>query len=221
MKKQSQPKLRPILFSTPMVQAILESRKTQTRRIIKDNEAAMQYLNAGMTPEFVASEAYALCRYGAPNDVLWVREKWCLSTPFGPEDYYFQYADGSHSENEASHKHYYASPDEWKPSIHFPFEAARIFLRIKSIKVEQLQNITDEDAIAEGMENWTGGKYGFLCTIRDKETNQPILGTAKTAFSYLWVDLNGPNSWASNPWVWVIEFERITKEQALREVGHA
>lgn len=190
MKKQHQPKLRPILFSTPMVQAILEGRKTQTRRIIKDDEAAMQYLKAGMTPEFVASEAYALCRYGAPNDVLWVRESFYEPMFEGLNGKYYFRADLASQ----------GWDFKWKPSIHMPFEAARIFLRIKSNKVEELQSITDEDAIAEGIAN----------------SVDPV-----ASFFHLWTDINGADSLKKNPWLWGIEFERITKEQAMREVGHA
>lgn len=204
MKKQSQPKLRPILFSTPMVQAILEGRKVQTRRIIKDNEAAMQYLKAGMTPEFVASEAYALCRYGAPNDVLWVREKWSpIKNTSGELLGYLHSTDGD-----------LIGQGKWKPSIHMPFEAARIFLRIKSLKVQRLAEISEAEAITEGIFKIDEEAFKY-------DESPGSFASALSAFRSLWRIINGADSWELNPWVWVIEFERITKEQAMTEVGHA
>lgn len=223
------PKLHPMLFSTPMVQAILDGRKSQTRRIMKPQAQAVTTLKErneatkhakGNKLKFIRT--YSGFDYAFPEspymlgDVLWVREQWQLTTPFGPEDYYFGYADGSHSDLQASEKYDYKTPYEWKPSIHFPFEAARIFLRIKSVKYERLQDILDAHAIAEGILKIDEEAFKY-------DDLPGSFASAQSAFRSLWRGINGADSWEQNPWVWVIEFERITKEEALRvkEANHA
>ena len=180
-------KFRPILFSTPMVQAILEGRKTMTRRIIKDEQINV-CLQAGF-----AKSAWTLCPYGQPGDVLWVREKFkrmvdCKTGLFHSWDYY---ADMP----EAFHKQY---PNKWKPSIHMPKVACRLFLKIKSIRVERLQDISGTDAVAEGC------------------SGLPDNGIAQSNFQKLWLMINGDESWFANPWVWVIELERIEKPKNFK-----
>jgi hypothetical protein len=174
---------KPILFSTPMVQAILEGRKTMTRRIVKD-----KFLIQG-NPKFSTrnSELTGVCPYGKVGDVLWVREK------------FFK-----HNEHEI----WYAAENfpriidtdyvKWKPSIHMPKAAARIWLEITNIRVERLWEISDEDAKAEGVKPKEG--MWFKRIQRYDE-----------AFSELWQSINGEQSWNENPWVWVVEFKKIKR----------
>lgn len=206
-----------------MVQAILEGRKTQTRRAIKPqpiHDISQYHLNnAGNL--WVSRSAKnadggyylwsAKCPYGQVGDVLWVRETWQLFTPYGPEDYYFGYkASPGEIGNEASSKYDYASPDVWKPSIHMPYEAARIFLRITDIRVERLQDISEDDAIAEGVERVADyGTTGYKLYTEPDAAYSDI--DAKWSFESLWQSINGADSWDANPWVWVVTFERIPK----------
>ncbi len=157
--------MKPILFSTPMVQAILSGRKTQTRRVIK------RFTDFGITDH---------CAYGKVGDILWVRETW--QKVEHPELKYRYRAD-----------HLNPTSVTWKPSIFMPKDACRIFLEVTEIKVERLQDISEEDAIAEGVE---------VPTYKETE-----LAKYKTNFSILWEFINGEESWESNPWVWAITFK--------------
>jgi len=176
--------MKPILFSTPMVQAILDGRKTMRRRVIRPQpqHAYDDYMGGW---DCLTEGHCHLCEPKPPykpGDILWVRETW------------YQHYDGSYA--------YRASAPEntgWKPSIHMPREAARIFLRVKTVRVERLQDITEEDAKAEGV----------ICGQGQKRW------TARSAFMDLWDRINGKkNPWESNPWVWVISFERISEQEA-------
>lgn len=189
-------KTRPILFSTPMVQAIHAGRKTQTRRAIKfewcgSAEALMH--QATFDPAYK-------CPYGQPGDRLWVRETWGLMCYHDPTDwcadsivgvsesdlrerYTLEHAANWKLPNESSH---------WRPSIHMPRWASRITLEIVAVRVERLQEITEEDAKAEGVEPYA-----------------PDDGQYRLGFRELWELINGPDSWAMNPWVWVIEFKEV------------
>ena len=183
-------KERPILFSTEMVSAILANRKTQTRRIVKG--IALDWLAPDMfTPKFVASEDNKVCPYGYENDILWVRETWALYN-LGGQKYIYK-ADNVE----------YANP-KWKPSIHMPKEACRIRLKIKSVRVERLSDISEQDAIAEGIELIGSRWKQYLKTRLDKTVESP-----KYSYITLWESINGAMSWEKNPWVWVIEFEGI------------
>lgn len=190
--------LKPILFSTPMVQAILKGAKTQTRRIIKSDEIS-------------ESINLARCKYKI-GDILWVRETWqhtkCLNINFEDENYGYVYkADEQPWED---YEHW-----TWKPSIFMPKEACRIFLKIKSIRVERLNEITEADALAEGVERWIEERmkskpthykvYFQNCKPEDlcSYTSDPI-----DSYETLWQKINGEKSWAENPFVWVYEFER-------------
>ena len=202
-------KTHPILFSTEMVQAILAGRKTMTRRVMKPQPSENVLWSSfgfstltpenhiegrGNFPEGYGSKFFKL-KYGKPGDLIWVRET------------FHKHTSGNYiyKSTEEPYKVY-----PWKPSIHMPKDAARIWLRITNLRVERLKNITEEDAIAEGVENITESKYGFLCTWYDSETGDTILGTAETAFSYLWKSINGEQSWEENPFVWVVEFEVLS-----------
>jgi len=203
----------PILFSTPMVQAILERRKIQTRRVVKqssgwDNVWKVSHEGNGsycMRTGTQYSIPFFKCPYGQPGDVLWVRETWCYI------------GDTASADNDKNRFHYLASKGKnnftWKPSIHMPKEACRLFLRVKSVRVERLQDISEQDAISEGIQQSTIG-------FKNYDKNYPVAefiggGTSATrSFKSLWQSINGAESWDANPWVWVVEFERITKEEA-------
>ena len=201
-------KERPILFSTEMVRAIQEGRKTQTRRIIKGISPEKQHnmeFHANVFPQFIFSDLHDnafhfTCPYGKPGDVLWVREKWRplidCKTGESSVDFYAEMPD-------AFHKQY---PNKWKPSIHMLKAASRIWLRITNVRVERLMDIKREDAKAEGIkiDSITGTKF-----------HNYVDGTTtyneRTSFYSLWESINGKESLDSNPWVWVVEFERIEK----------
>lgn len=178
MKPQTamQIKERPILFSGEMVRAILDGRKTQTRRVVKG--IALDWLAPDMfTPRFVASPENDLCQYGKVGDRLWVRETF---QPYG--DGYAYRATPAIPENH-----------NWKPSIFMPRAASRITLEITNVRVERLNEISDKDAEAEGVEAWSNSG------------NSPAW-----KFQCLWDRINGKKyPWSSNPWVWVIEFRKI------------
>lgn len=212
----------PILFSTAMVEAILLGRKTMTRRVLKPQPSEKikwdTFGFSALTPaghiegrgEF--QEGYGSkffkCKFGQPGDVLWVRESWCLRTPYGPEEYYFGYKIDTGLKIKASSKFDFESPDIWKPSIHMPKEACRIFLQITNIRVERLQDINSGDAISEGIEfNWSSlfSEYRYKDYMNVKsDWRSPI-----SSFQSLWASINGLDSWEANPWVWVIEFEKL------------
>jgi len=190
----------PILFSTPMVQAILEGRKTMTRRIIKSPTGLFGIGMAKYEPntnfhyhnrEVIAldenerSVKNILCPYGHPGDVLWVREKWSDGCMGG-----YIYAGGRTEQELKDYSYSYS----WRPSIHMPKAACRIFLKITDIRVERLQDIDESDAKDEGMISSCINNY---CDH----------------FMEVWETINGKKSWDENPWVWVISFERCEKPE--------
>jgi hypothetical protein len=185
-------KERPIIFSAPMVQAILDGRKTQTRRIVKPQPDEcwwpIQNRTAGCSDAVFQSEAglgrrevhRIRCPYGSPGDRLWVRETWRPSQVEGKAWYAATCGDGLHG--------------RWRPSIHMPRWASRLTLEITGVRVERVQEISEADAYAEGIAPWTSPEQTFSPVVRYHE---------------LWDSINGPGSWASNPWVWVLSFKRI------------
>lgn len=198
----------PILFSTLMVQAILEGRKTQTRRVVKSQpivglekvteDVFFDQHTSGIKPKVFK------CPYGQVGDVLWVRETWQTSFNENKGKWYPIYrADGGVWFDDDG-------PLKWKPSIHMQKKYARIWLRIKNVRVERLQDISEEDAIAEGVDNWTWKNMATPQNWMDyTDPTSPPLCSAYDSFCSLWDSINGEESWNSNPWVWVIEFERI------------
>lgn len=186
----SKTKYHPILFSTPMVHAILEGRKTQTRRVVKDK--LLQNATPDDDIEFLLLTIIYKYKVG---DVLWVRETF-TQWPKGEFQYFVDTALG----NELG---------KWKPSIHMPKEACRIFLKIKSIRVERLQDISEEDAIAEGIVFKNHSEAGIVYKNYLKE-NAFFFYPVKS-FCSLWESINGDKSWDKNPFVWVYEFEQIEK----------
>lgn len=174
--------MKPILFSAPMVQAILKGQKTQTRRVVKDPHA-IDLLEMGQP-----NNALSLCSR-RPGDILWVRETWQHTKVLNlhPTDDCYGYvyrADGQPWEDYEGWT--------WKPSIFMPKEACRIFLKVTDVRLERLQSISEADARAEGFDS-------------------------VDSFFALWQKLNGTESLAANPWVWVYEFEVISKPRALEQ----
>lgn len=221
-------KERPILFKGPLVRAILEGRKTVTRREIK-KQAALDCLAAGFEPAFLALPGNAdLCPYGQPGDRLWVRETWSdVNLQGAPgiayqadddvrdlmEDASFLDEHGAFNYDDPRSKPYQfacwsedliaGTEGRWRPSIHMPRWASRLLLEITDVRVERLQAITDEQCIAEGIglnENTVGVKL----TVPEGAS------MPKTMFSEVWRAINGADSWDANPWVWVVEFKRVT-----------
>jgi hypothetical protein len=211
----------PILYSTPMVQAILQGRKTMTRRIMKiqPNEDGVSYMkNAPLDWEQIYNDVWkpwkletdegealsVLCPYGCPGDILWVRERFELfdrGTDDNGFDGYLRYVADQKEIRWPSHP---LSPCI-KPSIHMPKAACRLFLKIKSIKVERLHDISQADAIAEGVERL----YNTTSLVYKNYMFKDDVVDAKNSFKSLWQKINGIESWQQNPWVWVIKFEKI------------
>ena len=212
---------RPILFSTPMVQAILAGRKTQTRRTNKleeVNERAGDFIRPILDSngEWVFSselgapkQVRVKCPYGKPGDLLWVRESctWIIN------DHAHDLLEGSRENTQwvykaSMHEDFMEYAKEkygykWKPSIHMPKAAARIWLKVTNVRVERLHNITDNDVSAEGAQDSWFSTYELA--------SEPKQGWMLNGFKRLWQSINGEQSWNANPWVWVVEFERIEK----------
>lgn len=203
-------KERPILFSGPMVNAILDGRKTMTRRIVKFDDAGRVRLGKRCwhrdDPDAVRG-----CQYGLPGDRLWVRET--FSDDWKPDIAYR--ADGGLDADR------FDAGVRWRPSIHMPRSASRITLEIADVRIERLQDISDDDAKAEGVsipvshtgrglinvnKLLTGGEFTQAPKHWDDWTAVDI---RRHAFASLWVDINGAGSWAFNPIVWVVSFKRV------------
>ena len=238
----SQVKERPILFSAPMVRAILEGRKTVTRRVMKcqpdaDASITVESYNVAVTnrrgyqeagPEIFGAwwrdgEAGCKCPFGQPGDRLWVRETWYCDHFEVQQGPYLQPADmhdldQSREDGELVYAADGLAPYEqdqptWKPSIHMPRWASRILLEITDVRVERLQDITEEQALAEGIvgvpfrpdDGWPICT-GYMMGPDDGKTG--LQTTAAKAFAGLWDSVGG--NWNANPWVWVVEFKRVT-----------
>jgi hypothetical protein len=201
----------PILFSTEMVQAILADRKTQTRRVLKlsrwlpsrteKQPEVMTVKDLKLYDGNGELQGNLIMKYGKPGDVLWVRESFYEPIFEGLNGKYYYKADLEKQ----------GWDFKWKPSIHMPKEAARLFLRIKDIRVERLQDVSRKDAIAEGSTNIL--KYDDLERMRGLGNWKIPTPFNEYQFGFLsiWTKINGCESWLSNPWVWVIEFEKIEK----------
>nr|WP_295678850.1 hypothetical protein [uncultured Lachnoclostridium sp.] len=202
--------MKPVLFNTNMVKAILDGRKTVTRRICKDANQREVPLNDFIDNErrTYAIQSYSdlehlhsvsLCEVKMPickGDILYVRETWQCLNPYSDKEYVYK----------ASCDVDFASDiGKWLPSIHMPKEAARIFLRVTDVRVERLQDINGQGRHDEFL------KEGYPFNY--------IAGSPLHDFVFLWnstikkADLD-KYDWHANPWVWVIEFERISKEDA-------
>ncbi|NUF61568.1 hypothetical protein HUN33_12175 [Acinetobacter bereziniae] len=217
---------RPILFNTLMVTAILEGRKTQTRRIVKHplgfeqvntvNGPSWRYrefrkingtiYETGSGPldesiDFIKS----LCPLGQVGDFLWVRETFRLfdSDECPHSDFPCGCPRNGTPLFKASHD--CGDGEKWTPSIHMPRSASRILLEITNIRVEQLNQISRVDAVKEGLHQLPAtGRYVV------NKGDQYFGGASSNpceVFKWLWESINGSDSWAQNPWVWVVEFK--------------
>ena len=216
-------KERPIIFSAPMVRAILNGRKTQTRRVVQLTDSGrVKEPGSPRNWHLDDPEAVLACPYGVPGNRLWVRERWQLVDPLevaeerrgsrapftgcqGPRAIpwvaaYRADGDLSHPANGA--------PIVWRSPVHMPRWASRITLEIVSVRVERLQEISAKDVLAEGALEFDGP----TTFIHDgsQAIYFPSMGYAQIAFCDLWDSINAKRApWGSNPWVWVIEFRRI------------
>lgn len=219
-------KTRPILFSAPMVTALLAGRKTQTRRLAK--AAVDRNFGCAMAPCEIAAEVnnrdFTNCPYGAPGDLLWVRETWQeffadevpvwrrdapagrMGIPAQPDrkSVVAYRADGEIS----PHPEY--GHAVWRPSIHMPRWASRLTLRITDVRVERVQDISERDAIEEGV--WgtfiEDGRYWRNYSLSDEDAAcSPMLNFPSESYRTLWESINGAGSWDANPWVWALTFE--------------
>ena len=177
-------KERPILFSGPMVRAILEGRKTQTRRVVKLPKDASPYAelhHIDLLGNAVFTDGSVVRAFAQAGTRLWVRETWSGT---GMDVVY-------KSDDLSSWRQ--LSP--WRPSIHMPRWASRITLEVTGVRVERLQDISEEDAKAEGSKIMNHDDIGWHSYQR--------------GFQTLWESINGPGSWDADPWVWVVEFKHI------------
>lgn len=224
-------KERPILFSAPMVRALLDGSKTQTRRIAKDipygpdadhfGTQIMDWALSGVYQDETntSPDRWWLdiqcdvddnthdeirCPHGQPGDRLWVRETFGFNPDHpGILAHCCYRADPGHEHDGIS----------WKPSIHMPRTASRILLEIVSVRVERLSDCSEADAVAEGVGIVTdhmkaAAAYGmYYCAMPDGKIHYS--DNAVELYKTLWEQINGAGSWAANPWVWVVEFKRI------------
>jgi hypothetical protein len=219
---------RPILFSAPMVRAILDDRKTQTRRVVKPQPDATNGLYIqpmhGRSPDGVAfgdprmwrvvgedypdSEKDDVCCPYVTGDRLWVRETFCIGYEHAPG----QFTAIPFSGCEAHRRAFYRATDPdaadgpqrpWRPSIHMPRWASRITLEITDVCVERLQEITPTDAHAEGMQ------YDAVERVWHIEGQHGPANSARDAFACLFESINGKGTWKKNPWVWAVTFRRV------------
>lgn len=224
-----------MLFSGPMVRGILDGSKTQTRRIVK---FAKKYPDAALQRVFLESGHWRVfsetlpCPYGwpadlsAPADRLWVKETWKNKGHSFPIGWPFEYRATAESD---------LTPTEgpWKPSIFMPRVASRILLEITDVRVERLQDISEADAIAEGVAHlftakeieqnprlaasanswynylWHGDSEAPTKYVNQWDYQYSGYKTAAGSYSSLWAKINGPESWHQNPFVWAIAFKRL------------
>jgi hypothetical protein len=253
-------KERQILFSAPMVRAILDGSKTQTRRLAPVEDFNVRDIGKGMVAwrigftkpmgkdRVIASNsggkfnreqatsivASQFCRQGQRGDRLWVREtfyafgRWetRFSAKKGRDEWHFvdltldsgktyRYTNRPPQPQlmGVNRRSGGTTPAWWKrPAIHMPRAASRITLEVTGVRVERLQDISEADAIAEGIECLTyGGQTTYRNYSLDDELAEvsPMMESPVHSFRTLWESINGPDSWAANPWVWVVEFNRV------------
>lgn len=217
MPNTAMAKERPILFNGPMTHALLAGQKTVTRRLVETPPRTPHTELAKQSGAQTAAVHTADCPYGQPGDRLWVRESWIPCPDAGHESWsnhtcsYSAWVrtgkkicDVPAALRKPRHCIYrvdvadvsYGS--KWRPSIHMPRWACRILLEITDVRIERLQDITPEQAIAEG-----------VLSCRDDLDPDGIGYSEEELFSILWVSLNTHENWNANPWVWVVEFKQV------------
>lgn len=208
----------PILFSG-LVQATLDDRKTQTRRVVKPQPCpeASRFIKFGafsgsdFAARFGSESANAICdrrpKY-RPGDILWVRETWKVDASDLDNDSYVYKADGELER----------FPNNlliWRPSIHMPKAAARLFLRVTDVRVERLQDMRHDEAAKEGIRAFTDPQNGIVgfCWAEGVLNIHDMPKNPTRAFEMLWNGINAKRGygWDTNPWVWVISFERCER----------
>lgn len=231
--------MKPILFNTEMVKAILDGRKSVTRRIVKELPVDAEFagwLTDSTSPEDTKDIGKAAFKTKEPTekcgcvfrkplceigDILYVRETWKEYAPYK----YMYKADGEQKDCSNLWEGINANLGVWSPSIHMPTIAARIFLLVTNVRVERLQDITVNEIKKEGALNFCSdcthvNDYCGEMVHVSENCSLAYEGDAKVCFHYLWdstIDMKNhwmDQSWGANPWVWVIEFERISKEDA-------
>lgn len=221
--------IKPILFNTEMVRAILDGRKSCTRRLVKPQPDEKHTYPLGFVTDSTEKKevgcfGFGIDEYGGSiqyvkppyqqGDILYVRETWCLR--YDGEKYFYK-ADKNTPREEKRLIDY--NNTSWHPSIHMPKEAARIWLKITDVRVERLQDITPKDAKNEGVGNLFYEDIGYSEKNYGTEVD-PEYGIAKEQFAWLWdstikksdLDRYG---WDANPYVWVISFERCAKPKGV------
>ncbi|MFC7776733.1 hypothetical protein ACFQW4_06640 [Pantoea sp. GCM10028869] len=222
---------RGIIFNAEMVRAVLEGRKTQTRRAIKHQPFIdgdfwkMDHAGWGrglqLAPHGAKAELYLAnhCPFGAVGDRLWVRETFRVHSRATDVATLVYRASERQSWTQQTHRvpvvncSKPVSPENWTPSIHMPRWASRITLEITGVRVERLQDISESDAVAEGIEPLPlepdmpqfYHEYFPIGIKNDLRCNM----SAASSFSGLWEAIYGKESWQADPWVWVIEFKRV------------
>lgn len=191
-------KERPILFNGDMVRAILDGRKKQTRRPVSPQSAILtdeMARNLGVRPPHIENFPVIKCPFGQVGDRLWVRETWAEWQPGSPV---FK-ADGSDITGHKSDQ----LVSSWRPSVHMPRWASRITLEITGIRVERVQDISEDDARAEGV-------APAWLDVRGDRVNANSSPTFRQGFARTWNEIYAQRGlgWDANPWVWVVEFKR-------------
>lgn len=228
-------KERPILFSAPMVRAILAGTKTQTRRVVKpqpvpvdprnsrlpglyrngdfawrDKGAPLGCVTISCKPNGPDGWAAENSPYGQPGDRLWVRETFRRDLDRLHSRKLIEYA-ADDEVRDAGPSAAFDFPDiGWRPSIHMPRWASRITLEITGVRVEQLHQISEDDAISEGVERTvTGDGWRRYCDADMELAGVPPVASARQSYFTLWNQIHGHGTWTENPWVWVVEFKRV------------
>ncbi|EZQ69429.1 hypothetical protein QZP99_10635 [Serratia marcescens] len=215
-------KERPVIFNGEMVRAILDGRKTQTRRVIAnvspDNCIQLQKptkTKDGIYTHVMDAPGHGLCPFGQVGDRLWVRETW--QGPLVDEEHLDDYRANADKFQAPEFCEYAADGGArpefcdfddnvrqgWRPSIHMPRWASRITLEITAVRVERLNDISEEDAKAEGV-------------TPSQHIITPPEALYRVGFLKLWQSIYGAESWSANPWVWVIEFRRVGGSDASK-----
>lgn len=223
--------IKPILFNTEMIRAILDGRKTCTRRLVKPQPDGKHTFPLGFATDSTEKKEVGCFGFGTdeyggsiqyekppyqPGDILYVRETW----------QYLYELDGNEQIIEGTGKYYYAATDTipfdtyvdasgvthervpWHPSIHMPKEAARIWLKVTDVRVERLQEITAESALTEGADKYIHANG----TLNEDQTITSFIGIWNSTIKKSDLDRYG---WDASPWVWVIEFERCEKPEGV------
>ena len=218
---------RPIIFNADMVRAVLDGRKKQTRRIMREQPEVIPKedefdqpgfwipFNAGKT--MVRNEdMYIACPFGLKGDRLWVRETFRVHSRATDVATLVYKASEQQSWTQQTHRvpiekcNKPAVVDTWTPSIHMPIWASRITLEVTGVRVERLRDISEKDAAAEGVPLAGDLLPDYPGTYL---TPKGDFATAKVAFQRLWESIYGAGSWQANPWVWVVEFTRVEGDQ--------